>query len=82
MFAARRTMLACKVNHLQMEFDPIFALEKLLEVLLDSLNGFSFAQPPSPRAPVDVRVDRKRRLMKSLRHHDRGCLVADAGKRL
>ena len=39
-------------------------------------------QPPAPREPVDVGVDRERGHVERLRHHHAGRLVPDTGERL
>ena len=64
--AARRAVFASKQNHLQMDFAPIFFGKQFFEIALNLSHVFSFAEPPSLRTAMDVRIDGKRRLMKGM----------------
>ena len=65
-----------------MQVRPAIAREYLLEVGLGLLDVLALRQAPARGEPMNVRVDRKRRLAEGLSHdHARG-LVPDAGQRL
>ena len=79
---ARRAVLPAEIDDLEMERVPALAREYRLEVALDLLDVARARQLPAPGEPVDVGVDRERRLLERLRHHHAGGLVADAGELL
>src|ERR1700722_11868349 len=73
----RRAVSTRIINHLQMKFDPFFLRKKLFKVSFGLFYIFSITQTPPFSEAMDVRVNRKRRLMKCLRHHNRSGLVPD-----
>src|SRR3954453_20655372 len=79
---ARGTVFAAEVDHLQMPLRPLLAREQLLQIALRLFHIFSRGQSPSPRQPMDVRVDREGRLAECLRYDDTRGLVSDSGQLL
>ena len=78
--AASGAILASEINDLQMERVPARLGEGLLQISLRLDDVASPGQTPALCQTVNMRIDRKGRHSKRLRHDDAGGFVADAGQ--
>src|SRR6186713_240304 len=74
----RSTMLATIVDDPQMQLIPMLPWKNLFQIGFGLLNTSTTCKLPSLRQTMDVRIDRKRREVKYLRHHHTRGLVSHA----
>ena len=77
----RGTVLPAKVDDLQVELVPGLPGEDALQVFFDVIGGLAVGEPPTPRQPQDVGVDRERRDTEGLGPHHVCGLAPDAWQR-
>jgi hypothetical protein len=73
--APGRAMFTSKIDDLQVQFVPFILWEEPLAVFLSLHYVFSIGKPPAVYQAMNVCVNRKSQMSKSLRHHHRGGLV-------
>ena len=79
---ASRAVFPAVENDLQMELVPDRFVKELLEVHFGLHNGTTVGKPPSLSEPVDMCVDGKGRMAKTLTHYNRSRFVPHTRKSL